>query len=184
MKNSFNLRVSFSESPKQAYEWTESTSLMHQKVERVSTSLLKSVLSTGGTIKDRTGTLLISDTKNAVVLRLSKDGEIKGRSFLEFSKSLNVCEFASNLKISAIEFETNGTAVEYSHDLAIEQEMKDYIISSIKSSNNEYLERYLYFLCEGEVDGYSKDKLLKFVEDATIDKNLKLYNFLIKSWLK
>ena len=77
MKNSFNLRVSFSESPKQAYEWTESTSLMHQKVERVSTSLLKSVLSTGGTIKDRTGTLLISDTKNAVVLRISKDGGIK-----------------------------------------------------------------------------------------------------------
>lgn len=181
MKNSFNLRVSFSESPKQPYEWTDSTNLVHQKVERVSSEILKSVLLTGGKIVDRTGTILLSDTKNAIALRLSNSGEIKGRSFLEYEKSLDVCEYASNLKISHIEFVGNGKKVEYSHDLAIEKEMKDYIIHSIKESKNEYLEKYLYFLCGGEVENYSRDKLLKYVESASIDKNLKLYNFLIES---
>ena len=181
MKNSFNLRVSFSESPSQAYEWSNSTNLMHQKVERVSSDLLKSVLLKGGTIKERVGTVLLSDTKNAVVLRLNKEGEIKGRSFLEFDKSLDVCEYASNLKVSSIEFVPNGTEVVYSHDLAVEKEMRDYIIHSIKKSKNEYLEKYLYYLCEGEIDGFSKDKLLKSIESASIDKNLKLYKFLIES---
>ncbi len=181
MKNSFNLRVSFSESPKQPYEWTDSTNLVHQKVERISSEILKSVLLTGGKIVDRTGTILLSDTKNAIALRLSNSGEIKGRSFLEYEKSLDVCEYASNLKISHIEFVGNGKKVEYSHDLAIEKEMKDYIIHSIKEIKNEYLGKYLYFLCGGEVESYSRDKLLKYVESASIDKNLKLYNFLIES---
>lgn len=181
LKNSFNLDVSFSKTPTMPYEWEKKVTLMHVKLERISTEDLKTLMTSEGTIKDRTGNILLSDTKSAIVLRLDKKGKILARSFLEFEKSLDVSEYACNLKASNLNFIPNGKKVKYSTHLSIEKEMKDYIINSIKKSKDEDLKKYMFYLYRGEIEDYSHESLLNTVESATIDKNLKLYKFLIES---
>lgn len=181
MKNNFDLKVSFSKSPTHSYEWTDCTTLMHQKVERISTDTLINILANEGKIVGKTGTLLLSDIKEAVALRLGKDGTIKARSFLDFSESLDVCEYASNLKVTSLEFAPTGEKVKYPKKSSFEKEIKDYIIKSIKNSQDEDLKKYLFYLCEGDTKDYSKTKLLESIESASIDKNLKLYKLLIEN---
>lgn len=178
MRNNFNITVNFNSSPKMPYEWDNSSNITNIKLERVSTEMLKNILTYEGLIHDKAGVILISDTKNAVALKLDNKGKILKRSFLDFEKCLDVCEFACNLRESKLNFEKAEKKVVYSKDLSIEQEMKDYILKSIKKSRDEDLIKYLYYLYFEEVENYSKDKLIKFVKSSNIEKNLKAYNFL------
>ena len=66
------------------YEWETSSTITHVKLERVSTLFLKRVLTYEGKVDYKSNILLLSDTKNAVVLKLDKEGNIKARSFLKF----------------------------------------------------------------------------------------------------
>lgn len=181
MKNNFTIEVCFGDYPKQAYEWDNKTILTHMKVERTSTSFLKSVLLYDGIVKDRKGLMLISDCKSACVLKLSDKGKILKRSFLEYDKSLDVCEYACNLKVEQVEFENNGKKIDYPKYLAVENEIKEYILDKLYKTHNEDLSRYMYFLYFGKLDEYSKEKLIKTISTGSIDDNLKLYNFLIES---
>lgn len=181
MKNSFTIEVCFGDVPLMPYEWEKTSTIMGIKVERVPTYLLRDVLTCEGYINARCGTILISDTKTSVALKLNKEGKIIKRSFLKFDDSLDVCEYAFNLKDSKLEFVKGDRKIVYPKNLTVEQEMKDYIISSIKVCKDEDLSRYLYYLYFDEVKSYSKDKLIKSIEGASLDKSLKLYKFLIES---
>lgn len=181
MKNSFNLEVCFKDAPVMPYEWNETQIIMHVKLTRVSTALLKDVLSFKGVLENCKGTMLLSDTKNAVVLKLSDKGEILKRSFLSFDRSLDVCEFAFNLKETKLIFSKSQEKIAYPKGLSIESEMKDYIVKNISNSKDEDFAKYLYYLYFGDLKSYSKEKLIKSVEKASIDDNMKLYKFLIES---
>lgn len=163
------------------YEWNSVTKLSNLKLERVSTNTLRDILSFEGRIVDREHLLLLSDCKNAVVVKLDKNGKITKRSFLDFNKCLDVCEFACNLRETKIEFVKDEKRVVYSFDLSIEKEMRDFILSSIKNCKDEDLYKYLYYLYFEDVEGYSKDRLIKSIKNSSMEKNLKLYNFLIES---
>lgn len=180
MKNNFNIEVSFSSSPKMPYEWDKSIKIVNIKIERISSKLLRELMANEGAIKNRAGVMLLSDAKNAIAIKLGEDGTILKRSFLPFDRCLDVCEFACNLREEKIEFIPNGKKVKYSTDLAVEKEMCDYILNSIKK-NDEDLSKYLYYLYFEEIEDYSKEKLIKFVKKSHIEKNMKLYNFLIES---
>lgn len=180
MRNYFDLTVLFKENPTMPYEWNGDVQIIRAKVERISTDVFKRIATYHGSVLNRKGTLVLSDTKNAIALRLKSDGQIASRSFLEFKDSLDVCEFAHNLKETHIDFKESNRKVEYSRVLSIEKEMKDYIKNSISDSKNEDFKKYLYFLYRGEIDGYSEYALLRDVEDASLDDNLKLYKFIIE----
>lgn len=181
MKNSFDVTVCFDNVPKMPYEWNKHTNLKDLCLERISSNSLKDILAFEGRVDGRSGVLLLSDCKNAIVVKLDNNGKVLKRSFLDFNKCLDVCEFSFNLRETKINFVKSDKRLVYSHDLSIEKEMKDFILRSIKDSNNEDLHKYLYFLSFEEVDGYSKDKLIKSVKTASVEKSLKLYNFLIES---
>ncbi|MCI8497782.1 MAG: hypothetical protein HFG33_00070 [Bacilli bacterium] len=181
MKNSFNLEVHFSDAPLMCYEWETSSTITHVKLERVSTLFLKRVLTYEGKVDYKSNILLLSDTKNAVVLKLDKEGNIKARSFLKFEDALDVCEYAFNIKESKIEFTETEQKVYYAKRLSIEDEMREYLVSSIKRCSNEDFSRYLYYLYFDEVDDYSRDKLIDSINASSIDRNMKLYKFLIES---
>lgn len=181
MKNSFNVEVNFSDSPKMPYEWNKTSTLLNIKLERISTRTLKNIMLFEGMIVGYSGVVLFSDTKNAVAIKLKNDGTILKRSFLDFEKCLDACEYACNLREKSIEFIASDKKVVYSKDLSIEKEMRDFILNSIKQSDDEDLSKYLYYLYFEEIENYSKEKLIKVIKNSTIDKNLKLYNFLIGS---
>lgn len=181
MKNSFNLEVCFSESPKYPYEWTNTSVLMHAKIIKVSSAFLKKALLFKGRIISKDSTLLISDAKNAVALRLDKEGNIKARSFLKFEDELDVSEFATNLKETHIDAEFSDKRISYERGLSIENEMKQYLIERVESSRDEDFSKYLYYLYFDEVTDYSRDKLISSIKESPIDKNMKVYKFLIES---
>ncbi len=182
MKNLFDLEVCFMECPKPYYEWDKSSTLLHVKLERVTTNFLRGVLLYNGTIQNANNPyLLISDAKEAIVLKLSKKGEILARSFLEYDKSLEVCEMASRLKIVKYEHIIDGKKLVYPKTLSVEKEMQKFIVDKIKKNQNEDLIKYLYYLYFNKVEDFSAEKLIKSIENAPIDKNLILYKFLIKS---
>lgn len=181
MKNSFNLEVCFKDAPVMPYEWNDTQIIMHVKLTRVSTSLLKDVLAFRGTLENCKGTMLLSDTKNAVALKLSDTGEIVKRSFLSFDRSLDVCEFAFNLKETKLSFSKTQERIDYPKNLSIELEMKEYIVKNISDTKDEDLAKYLYYLYFGDLKSYSKEKLIQSVEKASLDDNMKLYKFLIES---
>lgn len=180
MKNSFNLSVCFEVSPRQPYEWTTSALLTNKSVIRVSSSILKNALLYEGKLGLK-GTVLLSDGKNAIVLRLDKEGNIRLRSFLKYTDEENVCEYAINLKEKNIESEFYDSKIEYKNCLSIETEMKNYLIDKVKNTHDEGLSQYLYYLYFDEVNDYSQDKLLSSIAESSIDKNLKVYKFLIES---
>ncbi len=180
MKNSFNLEVNLSVSPTQSYEWTKTCFVMNKSVIRVSSSVLKGALSHEGKL-GLEGTVLLSDTKNAALFRLDKEGNIKLRSFLKFEDELDVCEFACNLKEKDIRAEFDSKKIHYERGLSIEAEMKKYLIDKVKNTKDESLSRYLYYLYFDDIADYSRDKLLSSIEESSIDKNMKVYKFLIES---
>ncbi len=180
MKNSFNLEVSFSKSPAYPYEWTSTSVITHVGVVRVSSELLKNVLLYEGRL-EMTGTVLLSDAKNAVALRLDEKGRIVARSFLKFGDELDVAEYAANLKVSEIGHEFTEEKVPYERGLSIESEMKKFLIERIANCADENFSKYLYYLYFNRVNDYSREKLLESIETSSIDKNMKLYKFLIES---
>ena len=46
MRNNFNLKVCFGNSPRMPYEWNKTTNISSIKLERVSSNFLKNVLKT------------------------------------------------------------------------------------------------------------------------------------------
>lgn len=181
MKNSFNLEVCFSESPKYPYEWTNTSVLMHAMVIKVSSAFLKKTLLFKGKIISKDSTLLISDAKNAVALRLDKEGNIKARSFLKFEDELDVAELATNIKESHPDAEFSNEKIFYDRELSIESEMKQYLLDRVKKIRDEDFSKYLYYLYFDEVKDYSRDKLISSIQEGSIDKNMKVYKFLIES---
>lgn len=181
MKNNFNLEVSFSESPALPYEWNETSFLTHLKLERVSSSFLRDVLNFEAIIKYDKANMLISDAKEAIVLRLNKDGKVLKRSFLKFDDALDVIEFASNLKEAKIEYTPLSKRIEYKRGLSIEKEMQEYILDRVEKSKDEDFSKYLYFLYSGEIEDYSKETLIQAIKTSPLDKNMTLYKFLIES---
>lgn len=181
MKNNFNLDVSFKNVPVMPYEWENTSHISHVKLLRISTNTIKDILLYDGYIKEYRGLLILSDTKEAIVLKLDREGQIKARSFLDFEDSLNVCEYATNMKETSIEFLKEGKKLKYPKSLSIDTEIKDYIVSQIKKCDDESFTKYLYYLYFNEINDYSKEKLIKTVNESDIDKNIKLYKFLIES---
>lgn len=180
MKNSFNLEVNFSSSPKYPYEWGDGGSFIHTKVVRVSTKCLFDALMYEGRMV-KSGVVLLSDGTNAAVFKLDSAGNIKARSFLKFEDELDVAEAAASLNEVDLEFSSTGEKVHYAKELSIESEMKKFLIDCIESCLDEDLSKYLYYLQFDEVKGYSREKLLTSIEKSSIDKNIKLYNFLIET---
>ncbi len=181
MKNSFNLEINFSKSPRQTYEWPKACTTIHVKATRVSTRVLHDVLMYDGKIVGENGTLLLSDTVNAAAIRLDKEGNIVARSFLKFDDELDVAEFSANLKETSLEVVLAGEKIHYDRELSIETEMKKYLIERIENCPDEDLSKYLYYLYFDEVSDYSREKLLSSIEKSSIDRNMKLYNFLIET---
>lgn len=181
MRNSFNLEVEFRDVPRMPYEWEKTTMVMHIDAKRVSTSFLKKVLLNEGKIDYKANILLISDGKNALILKLDREGVIKSRSFLSFVDSLDVCEYIYNLKETNLNFQESGSKVPFKKGKSVEEEMTDYIINSLKKGISEDLSKYLYYLYFDEIDGYSLDKLIKSIKDSSMEKNMKLYKILIES---
>jgi len=183
MKNSFNVEVNFDTCPLMPYEWEKSEEILHIKLDKISTSTLKNILLYNGKIVSPKNSkiMLLSDAREAIAIKLDKDGNVLKRSFLSFDKSLEVSEFANNLKPSDIEFISNKKKIEYPKTLSIETEVKNYILEAIKKSKDEYFTRYLYYLYYEDLEGYTKERLLKTVDSSPIDKNIKLYQFLIGS---
>jgi len=181
MKNSFNIEVCFKDTPTYQYEWESYSIIDGIKVERIPSKLFRTLLTYESKVQYKSNTLLISDTKNAAVLKLAKDGTVIKKSFLSFSKELDVCEFAFSLKESNLKCTISNKKIKYPKKVSFEIEMSNYIINSIKKSDDEYLSKYLYYLYFEEIEGYSKERLLRSVKNAPLEKNMKLYKFLIES---
>ncbi len=181
MKNYFNLEVCFGEVPLMPYEWEHTTNLMHVKLIRVQSSIIKSILSYGGKLKCNEKCVVVSDGKETVALKLGEDGKILKRSFLTFDDALELAEFANNLKVSRVEFISNGEKLKYPPKYCIEKEMEEVLVDAINKSHDEDLTKYLYYLYFNDVNGYSRDKLIESIKSANLDKNMKLYKFLIKN---
>lgn len=181
MKNSFNIEVSLSECPVYPYEWTRTSLITDIPVSRVSSHVLKSVLLYEGSVRSKTPLLLLSDGKNAAVIKLSKSGQIKARSFLKFADELDVAEMAMNLKERELDIVLTDKMVHYERGLVIDAEMKKYLIDRIKKCRDENLSKYLYYLYFDEIQDYSRERLITEVSKSSIDKNIKLYNFLIET---
>lgn len=180
MKHDFNLEVSFNEYPMQSFEWTKTSMLLHPKIVKVSTNILKKVLLFEGQI-DYKGHLVLSDGKNAVALKLADDGTIALRSFLKYEDELDVCEYALGLKETKLEVNFFEQKVHYERGLSIEVEMKKFLREKVETTSDEDLSKYLYYLYFNRVNDYSREKLLSSIDESPIDKNLKVYKFLIES---
>lgn len=182
MRNAFDIEVCFNDYPMMPYEWETSASLLHVKLNRVSSRTLQEILTFEGTILNASSKiLLISDTKETLALKLNKDGNIIKRSFLQFDKSLDVCEFAYNLRQSKLEFKKGTKRVKYPKVESVEEEVKNYIVNTVKKTTDEDFKRYLYYLYCSEIKNYSKEELIKSIEQASLEVNMKLYKFLIES---
>lgn len=181
MKNCFDLDVCFKNYPVQPYDWDSVSTLINMKAFRVSTHLLKEVLEYDGKILNYNSKfMLLSDGKEAAVLKLDREGQIVKRSFLEYEKSLEVCEFIYNLKESKIDF-FKEKKVEYPECKSVEEEVRDYIVGTIERVRDKDFEKYLYYLYCDEVANYSRDKLFFSIEHAPLEVNMRLYKFLIES---
>ncbi len=181
MKNYFNLEVCFGDAPKMPYEWEHTTNLMHVKLIRVASNVIKSILSYEGKLKCNEKCIVVSDGKEAVALKLGVDGKVLKRSFLRFNDALELAEFTNNMKISKLDFISSGEKVKYPPKYCIEKEMEEVLVAAINKSRDENLTKYLYYLYFNDVNGYSRDKLIESIKSANIDKNMKLYKFLIKN---
>lgn len=179
MRNNFDIDVCFGDHPIPVYEWENHSSVLGIKATRVSTKFLNDVLTFQGRIVNPKGKImLISDTKEAVALKLDKDGKILKRSFLSFDRSLDVCEYAYNLKDAHLEFEHGEEKVKYPKSRSIEEEIKDYIYDKINSNKDEDFKKYIWFLYSKGIEGYSQEKLLKMIKSAPLEENMELYKLL------
>ena len=181
MKNTFNVEVSFDESPKKPYEWKNVSFITGIKVNRVDSKCIKDLLLYKCKVDSENRLLLLSDTKDSILIKLNENGIITKRSFLLFSKDLDVSEYAINLKPIKLKYEVLCERIEYSSELDEEKEIRDYLVKSIENIEDEDKSKYLYFLYFDDVNGYSKEKLISTIKKDNAKKNYELYKFLINN---
>lgn len=175
MKNEFNIDVSFDRVVVDPYNWESTTFISKIPVIRVSSKCIKDILTYESTIKTDKTTLLLSDTKLSVALRI-KSNKIVARSYLDYDKDLEVCEYACNLKITHLDYQITKP-IKYKI-ISEEEKMRDYIIDSIKNIQDDNKIKYLYYLYFNTLDDYSKERLVKGVKHDSSDNIQKLYDFL------
>lgn len=180
MTNSFDIEVCFDKVPLKPYEWGKVSYITNIKVLRVSTKTLHELLTFEAQLNCTNKVLLLSDTLDSIVVKLDKDGKITKRSFLTFERDLCVSEYACNLKMTKLDVRLSPKKLLYNEELEEERQIKEYLISSITSSDEDKTQ-YLYYLYFGNVMGYSKKKLLETIKTSTSDKCMTLYKFLIES---
>jgi len=178
MKNSFNIEVNFAYAPLKPYEWMKCSFINGLKVTRINNSTLKSILSFDVNIVSKNKTLLLSDTRESIVVRLDDSGKVVARSFLKFSKDLEIGEYACNLKPTDLKITINDEKIKYDLTLNEEVQIKNFLINSIEKSSDENKSKYLYFLYFNNLENYSKDKLIKSIKQEQGCKFYKLYDFL------
>ena len=175
MRNEFNIDVCFDEIPSNPVNWIDSVFISKLPVIRVTSKIITDFLTYDCTLNTEKNTLLLSDTKTCLVLRL-KSGKIIKRSYLLYDKDLEVCEYACNLKTTAIKYEINSK-LEYV-DNSEDKKICDYVLKSIKSIKDDYKIRYLYYLYFEDIGEYSKEKLINDIDNNPNGNIEKLYNFL------
>ena len=179
MKNNFTLEVSFKNAPIYSYEWDNKTFITGLKVYRIKPTTLKDLLTHDAIISTNSRTLLLSDCKTTIVLRLDRSGKITKRSFASFKEDIEICEYASNLKCTNIKYKLFETKIKYTCNLNEEANMREYVINSLKKieDDNEY--KYLYYLFFDQINDYSKEKLINSIIKNKPGNFQKLYDFLV-----
>ena len=124
--------------------------------------------------------LLLSDTKNAIAIRLDKNGRVTKRSFLSYRQDESVCEFACHLKITNLDYLIENK-IKYDSTFDHETMIRNYIVDNIKKSTDEDKAKYVYYLFFNRISDYSKDKLLESVKSEDYEKCQKIYDFLIQN---
>ena len=180
MKNSFTLEVSFSLVPLNPYEWDNITVISGISVLRIKQKALKDILTYDAIINSDKKTLLLSDGKCSIVVRLDSDGHVLKRSFLTFEKDAEVCEFACNMKSYDLEYTVTNTKLKYPDKLQEDKMIKEYLLKSIKQTKDEDKSKYLYYLYFNSVDDYNKEKLLTSIKEDECGNYQKLYDFLMQ----
>lgn len=179
MKNNFTVEVSFKDVPDYPYEWDNVIFLTGIKVIRVKTKIIYDLLTYDAILKTNSEILILSDCKTAIALRLDKNGKVLKRSFLTFNADTDICEYATNLKCTNLEYTLLDTKLKYEKVLNEENVMKEYIVNSLKKINDENEYKYLYYLFFNEIKGYKKEKLLDFIIKDKPGNFQKLYDFLV-----
>ena len=179
MKNNFTVEVCFSEVPLYPYEWNNMSIISGVKVMRVTTDTIINLLTYKAKLNVKEKTIMLSDSKTALVLRLDQKGYIIKRSFLTFEQDLNVCEAAVSLKCCKLEYELLKDKLHYSSSLYEEECMKEYVVKSLLNIEDESESKYLYYLFFDEIEHYSKERLLDYISKNKPGNFKKVYDFLI-----
>ena len=178
MKNNFTVEVSFKDVPDYPYEWDNVIFLTGIRVMRVKTKIINDLLTFNAIVKTNSQTIVLSDCKTSIALRLDKSGRVLKRSFLTFNADTDICEYASNLKCNNLEYTLLDTKLKYERILNEESRMKEYIVKSLKEIKDENEYKYLYYLFFNKIDDYKKEKLLDFIIKDKPGNFQKLYDFL------
>lgn len=181
MKNSFMIEVCFNNVPLKPFEWESISFISGVSVIRVNSKTIVDLLTYEGNINIKNRIIVLSDTKNSVALKLNNKGDIVKRSFLDFDKDEDLCEYASNIKITKLDYQITDKKIIYSSILEEEKKMKEYLVKSIKSLKDEDKSRYLYYLYFDDIKDYSKEKLIKTIKNSESSRCEKLYKFLIEN---
>lgn len=180
LNNSFNLEVSFDNIPLKPHEWKNMAFISGIKLKRITSKCLKDLLLYNSTVDSKDKILLLSDTKNAIAIRLDKNGRVTKRSFLSYRQDESVCEFACHLKITNLDYSIENK-IKYDSTLDHETMIRNYIVDNIKKSTDEDKAKYVYYLFFNRISDYSKDKLLESVKSEDYEKCQKIYDFLIQN---
>ena len=179
MPNRFSVAISFNKVPLMPYEWDKQACVSGFSVKRVSHRCLVDLLLYECKLECEDKILMISDCNTSLVIRLNDDGVIKNRSFIDYVSDLKISEYSKRLKPTTIKYK-RGTKIEYPLELVEDKKKRDYIVNTLKRCNNTDLLKYLYYRCFGELKHFSKEKLIKIVEDDS-SKNEELYELLISA---
>ena len=152
MKNNFTVEVCFNDVPLYPYEWDNIAFISGIKVMRVKTSTLTDILEFKAKIEVSNQVIILSDCKTCVVLRLDKNGFVKKRSFIPFLQDVDICEFAMSLKCSELKYTISGERLKYAKSLNEEDNMKEYVVESLKKIKDENKYKYLYYLFFNKID--------------------------------
>lgn len=181
MKNSFNIEVNFADVPLKPFEWDTCTIINGIKVTRVSSKTINDILSYECKIDSKNKMLLLSDTRDSIVIRMDESGKVKKRSFLTFTKDLDTSEYASNLKQTKMNYQIGKKKLVYSNKLKEEENIKNYLIKSIKDTTDEEKLKYAFYKCHGSLENYSKNKLLECLEENFDEKYFEIYELFMKN---
>lgn len=179
MKNNFTVSISFNDVPLYSYEWENIAIISGIKVIRVKTEVMRDVLTYKTKIFLNTSIVILSDCKTSVVLRLDKASNVVKYSFPTFEDDLNINEFACSLKCEKLDYTLLNEKLEYNNVLCEETKMKEYVLKTLKKVKDEFENKYLYYLFFNEIEGYSKEKLVDFIQKDKPGNFKKLYDYLV-----